>query len=169
MAYDLEEQEQIAAIKAWWTDNGKFVMLVVIAVLLTIAGFQGWRYYRLQQSGGAATLFAQLEQAERANDAKKVRDIAKEVIDRYGSTPYATMSALAAAKASYTTGEVEDAKKKLEWAIEHAREDEARDIARLRLAGVLLDEKKYDDALKALSAKSLDAYAALFADARGDV
>jgi predicted negative regulator of RcsB-dependent stress response len=169
MAYDLEEQEQIDAVKAWWNDNGTLVMLVVIAALLTIAGFQGWRYYRAQQSGNAATLYLQLEQADRANDPKKVRDIAKEVIDRYGSTPYATMAALAAAKASFTTGELEEAKKRLEWAIEHARDDEARDIARLRLAAVLLDEKKFDDALTTLSAKHLDAYDALFADLRGDV
>lgn len=169
MAYNLEEQEQIDALKGWWNDNGKLVMVVVIAALLTIAAFQGWRYYRAQQAGNAAVLFSQLEQAERANDSKKVRDIATEVIDRYRSTPYATMSALAAAKASFSTGELEDAKKKLQWAVENARSDELREIARLRLAAVLLDEKKYDDALNVVSGKSLDAYASLFADMRGDI
>jgi len=169
MAYDLEEQEQIAAIKAWWADNGKLVMLAVIAALLTIAAFQGWRYYRAQQSGSAATLFSQLEQAERATDAKKVRDIATEIINRYGATPYATMAALSAAKASFTTGELADAKAKLQWVVENSKEEEARDIARLRLAGLLLDDKNYDEALKVLSAKGLDSYAALYADVRGDV
>ena len=79
------------------------------------------------------------------------------------------MAALAAAKASFMTGEIEDAKKNLQWVIDHAREDEMRDVARLRLAGVLLDERKYDEALKVLSAKAGDAYAALYADAKGDV
>jgi predicted negative regulator of RcsB-dependent stress response len=169
MAYDLQEQEQIDAIKAWWTDYGKLVLLGVIACALTIAAFQGWRYYRAQQAERAAALFSQLDQAERANEQKKVRDIAAQLIQNYGSTPYAGMAALSAAKASFETGEIEDARKNLQWAVEKAREEEMRDVARLRLAGVLLDEKKHDEALTVLSAKPTDAYAALYADCRGDV
>ena len=113
MAYDLEEQEQIDAIKGWWSDNGKLVLLAAIACLLTIAAFQGWRYYRAQQSERSATLFSQLEQSERAGDSKKVRDIAAQIISSHGSTPYAGMAALAAAKAGFVTGELEEAKKNL--------------------------------------------------------
>ena len=169
MAYDLEEQEQIDAVKAWWKQYGNYVMIAVIACLITIAAFQGWRYYRAQQSERASVLFAQLDQAERANEPKKVRDIAAQIVDKHGSTNYAGMAALAAAKASFTTGEMEDAKKYLQWTIGNAREEEMRDVARLRLAGILLDEKKYDEALKLLGAKPVDAYAALYADLRGDV
>ena len=169
MAYDLEEQEQLDAIKAWWTDYGKLVMLAVIAALLTIAGFQGWRYYKAQQAERAATLFSQLDQAERANESKKVREIAAQITQNYGSTPYAGMAALSAAKASFETGELEDARKNLQWVIDKAREEEMRDVARLRLAGVLLDEKKYDEALQLLAAKAGETYAALYADRRGDV
>src|SRR5215210_3988462 len=131
MAYDLEEQEQLDAIKGWWSDHGKLVMLVAIACLLAIAAFQGWRYYRAQQAQGAATLYGQLSEAEGANDAKRVRAIAAQIIDRYGSTQYAGMAALAAAKAGVTTGEVDEAKKNLQWAIDHAKEEEMRDVARL--------------------------------------
>src|SRR5215218_2195773 len=99
MAYDLEEQEQLDAIKAWWTDHGKLVMLVVIGCLVAIAAYQGWRYYRAQQAQGAATLYAQVGEAQAANDSKRVRAIAAQVIERYGSTQYAGMAALAAAKA----------------------------------------------------------------------
>ena len=169
MAYDLEEQEQLEAIKGWWADNGKLVLLVLISGLLTIAAFQGWRYYQAQQAQSAATLYAQLGQAEQANEPKKVRDIAAQLTDRYGSTAYAPMAALAAARASFATGELEEARKHLQWVIDNTREDELRDVARLRLAAVLLDEKKHDEALKVLSAKSSDAYVALFADLRGDV
>ena len=169
MAYDLEEQEQLDAIKAWWTDYGKLVMLAVIAALLTIAGFQGWRYYKAQQAERAATLFSQLDQAERANESKKVREIAAQITQSYGSTQYAGMAALSAAKASFETGELEDARKNLQWVIDKAREEEMRDVARLRLAGVLLDEKKYDEALQLLAAKAGETYAALYADRRGDV
>jgi predicted negative regulator of RcsB-dependent stress response len=169
MAYDLEEQEQIAAIKGWWNDYGKLVMLVVIGALVAIAAFQGWRYYRAQQAEKASLLYAQLTEAERGNDAKRVRDIAAQIIDRYGSSQYAGMAALAAAKAGVSTGEMEDAKKRLQWAADNAKEEEMRDIARLRLAGVLLDEKKYDEALKLLSAKTGEAFVVFYADLRGDV
>ena len=169
MAYDLEEQEQIDAIKGWWADNGKLVLLAVIACALTIAAFQGWRYYRGQQAERAAALYSQLDQASRANEKKKVRDIAAQLIQNYGSTPFAAMAALSAAKASFETGEMEEARKNLQWAVDKAREEELRDVARLRLAGVLLDEKKFDEALTVLAAKSTDAYVALFADRRGDV
>ncbi|HEX2830084.1 MAG TPA: tetratricopeptide repeat protein [Burkholderiales bacterium] len=169
MAYDLEEQEQIDALKGWWVDNGKLVMLVVISALVAIAAFQGWRYYRAQQAEKASLLYAQLSEAERSNDSKRVRDIAAQIIDRYGSSQYAGMAALAAAKAGVSTGEMDDAKKRLQWAADNAKEEEMRDIARLRLAGVLLDEKKYDEALKLLSAKTGDAFAVFYADLKGDV
>jgi predicted negative regulator of RcsB-dependent stress response len=169
MAYDLQEQEQIDAIKGWWNDNGKLVILAVIACLVTIAAFQGWRYYRGQQAERAATLFSQLDEAQRASDSKRVRDIAAQIIDRYGSTQYAGMAALAAAKASVMTGEIDDAKKNLQWATEHAKDEDMRDVARLRLAGVLLDQKQYDEALKLLAAKTGDSYLMLYSDMRGDV
>ena len=169
MAYDLEEQEQIDALKGWWADNGKLVMLALTACLLTVAGFQGWRYYKAQQIERAATLYVQLEQAEQAGQHKTVREIAAQIIDKHGSTQYAGMAALSAAKAGVLTGELEDARKNLQWAADKAREEEMRDVARLRLAYVLLDEKKYDEALKLLAAKSTEAYAPLYADLRGDV
>ncbi|HEY0335920.1 MAG TPA: tetratricopeptide repeat protein [Burkholderiales bacterium] len=169
MAYDLEEQEQIDAIKGWWGQYGKLVMLAAIAFLFTIAAFQGWRYYRAQQAERAATLFMQLDEAERASDAKRVRDIAAQIIDRHGSTQYAALAALAAGKAGVTTGEVDDAKKNLQWAVDHAKDEDMRAVARLRLAGILLDEKKYDDALKLLSANTAESFAMLYADLRGDV
>ncbi|HEX6004662.1 MAG TPA: tetratricopeptide repeat protein, partial [Burkholderiales bacterium] len=48
MAYDLQEQEQLDAIKGWWEQYGRLVMIAVIACLVTIAAFQGWRYYQHQ-------------------------------------------------------------------------------------------------------------------------
>jgi predicted negative regulator of RcsB-dependent stress response len=169
MAYDLEEQEQLDAIKSWWNQYGNLIAMAVFAVAVAVAAYQGWRYYRQTQAVGAATLYGQLDQAARANDAKRVRDISAQIVDRYGSTVYGGLAALAAAKAAFTTGEFEAAETNLRWAAEHATEPEQRDIARLRLAGVLLDRKKPDEALKALDAKPLDAYAALYADMRGDI
>lgn len=169
MAYDLEEQEQLDAIKAWWNQYGNLIVVAVVAVAVGVAAYQGWRYYRSSQSIGAATLYGQLDQAARANDAKRVKDISAQIVDRYGSTAYGGLAALAAAKAAFTTGDLEAAEKQLRWAAEHAKEKEQRDIARLRLAGVLLDRKMPDEALKALDEKPAEGYTALYADLRGDI
>jgi predicted negative regulator of RcsB-dependent stress response len=169
MAYDLEEQEQIAEIKAWWKRYGNLVLLATTAALLTVAAHQGWRYYRFQQSLSAITLYEQLEQAERAAEHKKVRDIAAQITNKYGPTVYATMAALASAKAAFLTGDLATAKAQLQWVVDNARDDEIKDIARLRLAGVLLDEKNYDAALKALEKKPVDSLTGLYADLKGDI
>lgn len=169
MAYDLEEQEQLAAIKSWWSQYGKLVTLVTTAALLTIAGFQGWRYYRHTQAISAVTLYEQMERAERAGEQKKVRDIAAQIVDRYGSTPYAVLAALASAKAAFTAGDLAAAKAQLKWVMDRAREEEIKDLARLRLAGVLLDEKNYDEALKLLEQKPVESMSGLYADLKGDI
>lgn len=169
MAYDLEEQEQIAVIKDWWRQYGNLVVLVLVVASLTASALYGWRYYRNEQSLAAVTLYQQMGQAERANDAKRVRDIAAQIVDKYASTPYAGMAALAGARASFGTGDLAAAKKQLQWVVDHARDDEMRDVARLRLAGVLLDEKNYPEALKLAEAKPVESFAALYADMKGDI
>lgn len=169
MAYDLEEQEQLAVIKDWWKQYGNLVVLALVVAALTTATFYGWRYYRNQQSLAAVTLYQQLGQAESLNDAKRVRDIATQIIDKYASTPYASMAELAGARASFGAGDLAAAKTQLQWVIDHARDDEMRDVARLRLAGVLLDEKNYTEALKLTEVKPVDTFSALYADMKGDI
>jgi predicted negative regulator of RcsB-dependent stress response len=169
MAYDLEEQEQIAALKSWWKEYGSLVIVGLAACALSFAAFNGWRYYRHSQAIAAVTLYEQLDQAERVADHKKVRDIAAQITGKYGTTTYGAFAALSAARASFEMGDLEGAKAQLQWTMDHAREDELRDIARLRLAGVLLDEKRPDEALKLLDVKPVESVAGLYADLRGDI
>jgi predicted negative regulator of RcsB-dependent stress response len=169
MAYDLQEQEQLEELKSWWKDYGRLVILGVTLAVVVVAGFQGWRYYRHSQSLAAVALYEQLEQAERAGDRKKVVDIAGEITAKYASTPYAAFAALSAARVSFEGNDLVEAKARLTWVVEHARRDEVRDVARLRLAGVLLDEKNYDEALKLVETKPGESMAGLYADLKGDI
>jgi predicted negative regulator of RcsB-dependent stress response len=169
MAYDLEEQEQLATIKAWWAQYGKLVAVTAVAGVLIVGGIRGWHYYQSSQAAAAVVLFGQQQAAERASDHKKVRAIATQIIDHYGSTPYAANAALSAAKSDFETGDLPAARARLQWVIDSAREEEARDIARLRLARVLVDEKKTDEALRLLEAKHGAAFDGLYADLKGDV
>lgn len=169
MAYDLEVQEQLAEIKAWWAQYGRLLIVGVFGGLLVIGSVYGWRYYRNTQAVSAATLFEQQQRAERASDHKKVRDIAAQIVDHYGSTGYAMLAALSGAKSDFDTGDLAAAKQRLQWVMDNAKDQETVDIARLRLARVLFDEKNYADALKQLEVKPLDSFIGLYADLRGDV
>ena len=167
--YDLEEQEQIAELKAWWNQYRNLILVVVTVAAMTVGGIQGWRYYRDKQALDAGELYVQLQGAVGGKDQKKVQDIAAILAEKYPRTSYAAFAALAGAKAAFESGDAAGARTRLQWVIENAREDEMREIARLRLAGVLLDEKKFDEALKLLEASRADALSALYADLKGDV
>lgn len=167
--YDLEEQEQIDELKAWWKQYRSLVLLVVVAVAVTLGGSLAWRYYQSRQAFEAGELYTQLQGAVGSGEQKKAQDIAAVLVERYPRTGYATFAALAGAKAAFDSGDAAGARSRLQWVAENGRDDESRDIARLRLAAVLLDEKKYDEALKLLEVRQTEALSALYADLKGDV
>jgi predicted negative regulator of RcsB-dependent stress response len=166
--YDLEEQEQIDTIKTWWKMYGNLVTGVVVAASLAVIGWQGWNWYQRGQSAQAAAIYGVLEQAVAARDAQKVKAAAGELAEKFGSTSYAALGALVAARQSFDGGDLKTAKAQLTWAADNGK-DEIRDLARLRLAAVLLDEKSYDEALKQLEAAHAPAFAARFLELKGDI
>ncbi len=167
--YDLEEQEQLAALKAWWNDNGNMVMSAVSAVLFVFAAWQGWNYYQRTQAAQASGLYEAVQKAAAANDLKLVRESAGAVLEQFPRTTYAAMAALVSAKAHFQGGDLKTARAQLSWVAENAKDEALQDIARLRLAGVMLDEKAYDEALKTLDAKHGAPFDAQFFATRGDV
>jgi predicted negative regulator of RcsB-dependent stress response len=169
MALDLEEQEQLDALKQFWKQYGTLIITLAFLALAAFAGVKGWNYYQRGQSEQASVLFGKLEEAIRKNDVAQTGSLGAEIIDKYGSTAYGPMAALLLAKTSHDNGDPAAAATRLLWAIDKARDDETAALARLRLAGIRLDEKKYDEALALLDAKHSQAFAPLYADLRGDV
>ena len=166
--YDLEEQEQIDSIKTWWKMYGNLVTGVILAGSLAVIGWQGWNWYQRSQSAQASAIYGVLEQAVVARDAQRVKAAAGELTEKFGGTSYAALGALIAARQSFEAGDLKTAKAQLSWAADKGK-DEIRDLARLRLASVLLDEKAYDEALKQLEAAHAAAFAARFLELKGDV
>ena len=169
MALDLEEQEQVDELKAWWKQHGNLIVAVVLAASLAFAGWQGWRWYQASQAAEAAATFDTLARAAQAGDAKALRDAAGTLIENYPRTLYASMAALVAARFHFDRNDLKAAKAQLQWVIERSPSDDFKDLARLRLAAILLDEKAYDEALKLLEARHPPAYEAQYAALRGDV
>lgn len=169
MAYDLQEQEQIEGLKAFWQRYGNLIMTVITVVLLAFAAYRGWLWYQGNRSAQAALAYEQLRTAVETKDLAKVKSAAGAVLENFGGTVYGPMAALVAAKA-YTDGNsIKDAKANLQWVVDKAPEGEFRQVARLRLAGLLLDEKQLDEALKLLTTDDTGRFAGAYADRRGDV
>ena len=167
--YDLEEQEKIEDLKAWWAQYGKYVSAVVTAIAIVVIGVQGWRWYQRTQAEQASVLYQAVSDAARVQDLTKAKDPATQIVQRYAGTAYAPRAALLYAKLLYDKDDRAGAKQQLQWVIDHAGEEELKAIARFRLAQALLDEKNYDEALKAIDVKTDDAFAAIYADLRGDI
>lgn len=166
--YDLEEQEQIAALKAWWRQHGNLVIAAVVAALLAVAGVLGWQAYQRSQATQAGAVYGELQKAAGTRDIRKVRDLAGTILEQYPRTAYAALAALVSAKAHFESGDLKTARAQLEWVIEHARDPELPAIARLRLASVLIDEKAFDEALKLLESKPAPEFEGRYAELRGD-
>lgn len=169
MAYDHEEQEQLDTFKAWWAQYGNLVTWVLIAVLLAFSGWSGWKYYQRDQSAKAALLYEEIVKAVEAKDAGKVARAAADIKDKFSRTAYAQMGLLSAAKLAFDANDLKTAKAHLQWIADNGRSEEFRAIAKLRLAGVLLDEKLFDEGLKTLDGSFPEQFAALVADRRGDL
>lgn len=166
---DLEEQEKLDALKAWWKDNARLIVLVGVAAAIAVAGTNGWRWYQRQQALEASALYDAFSKALRAADAKAIRDAGGALTERYAGTLYASMAALAAAHFHFERGEPKSAKAQLQWVLERSSSEDFRNLARLRLAALLLDERAFDEALALLEEKPLDTYAAQVAALRGDL
>ncbi|OGS91327.1 MAG: hypothetical protein A2061_07500 [Gallionellales bacterium GWA2_59_43] len=168
-ALDLQEQEQLDTLKAWWKDNGNFVLGALLVVVVAMGGWRGWQYYQNKQSAEAATLYAEFTRQLESNDAKRVNDAAAAVMDKYAGSAYASRAALLAAQVNEFSKDVARAKTQLQWVIDHTGEASLKDVARLRMAAILMDEKAYDGAMKLLNAAHPDSFNGLYSDLKGDV
>lgn len=166
---DSHEQEQLDALKAWWKENRKWLLSTVTAVLVAYAALTYWKSYQGKQAAEASTLYAEVLKQVASNDPKRINDSVQALIDKYGNTAYAPRAQLLAVQANMQAKDMERAKSQLEWVIANAGESGMKDTARLKLSSVLLDEKKYDEAIKLLDATHPDAFTGLYSDLKGDV
>ncbi len=169
MALDLEEQEKLAEMKAWWNKFGGALTAGALVAALGFAGYNGWQWYVRKQSAEASAIFEVLRNAAATKDAAKLKESTGVLLEKYPGTAYAEMGALTAAKANLDAGDSKTAKAQLQWVVEHATDTEYQWIARLRLSGLLLDENALDEALKQVGGDVPNEFKGAFADRRGDI
>ena len=169
MAYDLEQQEQIDSLKEWWRKYGNLVTWTLIVVLAAYASWSGWKLYQGSQTTKASQLYEELQSAAAVKDSVRVLRAASDMQSRFKRTVYAEMSGLVAAKVAFEANDLKAAATQLQWVADHGKDSEYKAVARLRLAGIYLDQKTYDAALKVLSGEFPAAFEGAVADRKGDI
>jgi predicted negative regulator of RcsB-dependent stress response len=168
-ALDLEEQEQLAQIKAWWQRYGNHVLTAITVVFLVIAGYNGWSYYQRSQSVAVAQVFEGLQKLAAGGDARKVGEASKALAEQYPRSTLAVMGNLIAARVSFEANDLAAARTQLQWVVNSGRDEALKHVARIRLAGIMLDQKQFDDGLKQLEAPHPAEFDAQYGDRRGDI
>ncbi len=167
--YDLEEQEKIDAMKAWWAQYGKLAWMVILVAVGVYAGWKGWRHHLDVRAGEAAVMFEAVSDAAQQNDPAKTLQAAKRLQEAQPDSGLAARAALISATVSHAHSDEAGTMAELDWVVTHSSEPELADLARLRKAGLLADEKKYSDALTLLDANHQTDFMAMTADLKGDI
>lgn len=166
---DLQEQEQLDALKAFWNKQGNLITWTLVVALGGFGAWNGWTWWQRDQAAKAGALFDEIDRAAQNNDAERSLRVFTDLKDRFPRTAFTQQAGLLAAKVQVAKGQSDAAKASLTWVADNAIEDEVRSIARLRLAAVQADAKQFDDALKTLDAIKGEGFEGLVADRRGDV
>ena len=167
--YNLEEQEKIDQIKSWWNKYSIVITIILTASLVTIGGTQAWKYYQQKQAYQAADLYFLLEGVKESGNAEKINDAAHLLTEGFPSSGYASRAAIISAQSDVQSGNNKRAIQSLQWIIDHAKEPALHDLARLRIAGILLDEERYEEAIKTLNTQDNETFAGLYLDRKGDI
>jgi predicted negative regulator of RcsB-dependent stress response len=165
---DLEEQEQLDKIKAFWNQFGSIISAVLILVFGSIAAYNGYQWWQRDKAAQAGSMYDEVERAVKEGDPAKISRAFNDMKERFGGTTFAVQAGLLSAKALYEKGQTEQAKAPLEWVASSAADESYRAIAKLRLASILFESKGYDAALKLTEGLPKE-FEALGADRRGDI
>lgn len=166
---DLEEQEQLDQLKHFWKSYGNAITWAMIVVLGAFASWNFYQYWQRSQATQAAVMYDEVERVVASADTAKIDRVFADMKDRFAATTYAHQAGLLVAKHYYSVGNVEAAKSALTWVVDKSSDPGYQAIAKLRMAGLLMDSKAFDEALKQLSGSFPASFEALVADRRGDI
>ena len=166
---DLEEQEQLDQLKHFWAKYGNLITLTLVLALGGFAAWNGWQFWQNRSAVQAAALYDELERAVQARDAERVQRVVADLQSQHSRTLQAAQGGLLAARTLHDAQKPDEARAALQWVVDKGSDDAYQAIARVRLAGLLMDKQAYDEALKVLDAKMPPSMAPLAADRRGDV
>lgn len=169
MALDLEEQEQLDELKAWWKLHGTRVIVAATVIVLVVGGARLWQVWSARQAAESSMLFDRAMQGATLNDAKVIKESSAQIMENYARSAYAAPAAWLAGKHNFEAGDAKSAEAQYQYAVEHAKDEGLKQLAKLRLAAVMFDQKRYDDALTQLDGTPAESFAGLYANLKGDI
>lgn len=167
MSYETEEQ-QVERLKEWWNDNGT---PLIVGAVLGLAGFGGWKYWNQQQIAyqeGASDLYNKVVEIVKTEEKVGLLESANAVKDKYPESSYAILSAFNLAKLAVDGGELDKAAAELTWVIDNHADNELTYMAKIRLARVLIEQDKANEALALVNFEAESGYYALASLVKGD-
>lgn len=171
MAYDLDEQEKLDALRAWWDRYGTLIAVAVFVIVAGIVGWRGWQWYEGHRANQAMGYFEALQSAaaqEGEESISRIEAASTTLRDSFPDSGYTSRGVLVAAAALVQRGQLDAARDQLQWLAGHGADPALAALAKLRLAGVLLEQAQYEPALAQLSNPPAS-FEALYADRRGDI
>ena len=163
------EEQQVEALKDWWKQNGLAVIGGAVLGISALIGWRGWNWHQEKQATEASDIFAVVQEAANKNDVSALQEQTKTLRNNYASTPYASLAVLHQAKNQTEQGDIAAAEEGLRWVLKNSKQDTVQNVARLRLARLLLADNKVDQAQVMVSGGMSDAYASLENEIRGDI
>jgi len=163
------EEQQLEALRKWWQENGRGVLVGVVLGLGAVGGWRGWIYYSEARAESASAIYHDLMQNLAAEEYAGIAAQAQELMEDYAGTPYAELAALGEARAAVEEADYERAKASLQWARDNANQENIRYIARIRLARVQRQTGDGDQALETLDVAFPVAFVAAVEELRGDL
>ncbi len=163
------DEEQVEALRKWWQENGRSVIAGVVIGLLVVGGGKAWIEYNRAQAENASAFYEGFSRAAAEGDLEKALERGEALIREYGRSTYALFTALELARLQYEAGEKERARDRLRWVVDNARDESLAQLARVRLARLLLDLGELDEVQALAGDPAEDAWQGEFLAIRGDL
>jgi predicted negative regulator of RcsB-dependent stress response len=166
--YETDEQ-RVESLKQWWRENWRSIFGGVVLGLAIVFGWRAWIGHRASVGQQASAHFEQMVAALQRGDYPAVSQQAETLRKEFATTSYAVFAALAQARAAVEQGHPEVARAALEWALANTRDSALQDVARLRLARVLLGDGDSAAAARLTETPDRGAFASEYAHLEGDI
>lgn len=168
------EEEQLEAIKSWWKENGKSLVISVIVALAAVYGWKAWQQKQLDSSEAASVMYQQLLENIVTTNAKEeekvatVKHLAKQLKGDYSDTEYAKFAALLMAKVAVSASDYSLAEKELSWVKDNSSDELLNGIVALRMAQIRIEQAEYDTALSLLESVNVESLKSEAEELKGD-
>ncbi|MCW8929028.1 MAG: tetratricopeptide repeat protein [Gammaproteobacteria bacterium] len=165
--YETEEQ-QVEAIKKWWSENFKMVIFLTVVGLGSIVGVQQWKNNQIVEAQTASMEYDHILKVVKESKKEPINQQVETMLNEYPDYTYAALSAMLEAKQMIEAGKMAEAEKKLQWVIENGKAQNLQHISRIRLATLMSAQGKNEEALKVLNVEH-GSFKASYLEVKGDI